>query len=322
MGSIAISSDGSGLVKYRAVFSALALVGLPLSSEVARGAAATPPTPAIVKSTPIRGVPGAEGVIYRQNGIRLGVVIPKKGSPTLIWSRQITQVPVRLSSPGPAGLLQGVIRASGGLQAQVFAYVVRSSNVTSAIAGHPSGVVSAAEGANFHGLSFTLKDPDAGHVGSVKYRFDTTYGWAGNGYTVKSRFRVPDYAKTAYPTPNAIDTTKAGDTVLIRMEIADTEVLRNTGLMNRTSLDPDSGMIFVWTSPVLESFWMENTYIPLSIAFLSSNGTVQEIQDMAALTTTLHTPALPYQYAIEANLGYFKAAGIAPGDVLNLTLKP
>jgi uncharacterized protein len=322
MGSIAIDTDRSSSVTTRVIVIVLVVAGLAGVSPLAHAAQSVPPAARIVETAPIQGVPGAEAVIYRQNGIRLGAVVQANGSQSLIWSHHLNETPVRLSSPGPTGLLEGVIRSGATPKAQVFAYVVRSTGVVSAIAGHPSGVVAAAEGANFHGLSFSLKDPDSGHVGSVKYRYVTTYAWGKNSYFVQGRTRVPDYAKSAYPAPNATVTTKAGNITLIRLEIADTEALRNTGLMNRMALDPDSGMIFVWTGPILESFWMENTFIPLSIAFLSPNGTVQEIQDMAALTTTLHTPMLPYQYAIEANLGYFKAAGIAPGDTLNLQLTP
>ncbi len=190
--------------------------------------------------------------------------------------------------------------------------------MSSALAGHPSGQISAAEGAHFHGLNFTLQSPDSSHVGSVKYRFDAKYVWSGSTYSLGTRIHVPDYAVTDYPRPNATFASKAGDVTLIRLEVANTEASQETGLMNRTYLDPDSGMIFVWNTLVLESFWMENTYIPLSIAFLGPDGTVQEIQDMDALTETLHTPQRPYQYAIEANLGYFKNAGIAVGSKLSL----
>jgi uncharacterized protein len=279
-----------------------------------------PPAGGILESASIRGISGAHAVVYRQNGVRLGAVVEANGSQTLVWSRRLPGTPARLSSPGPKGLLEGIVRFASSPKAQLFAYTLRSTGVVSALPGRPSGDISASEGANFHGLSFTLKEPDSSHVGSVKYRFETTYSWVHSAYSLGSRVRLPDYAKSAYPNPDATVITKSGNTALIRLEVADTEALRNTGLMNRTSLDPDSGMVFVWSTPVLESFWMENTYIPLSIAFLGSDGKVQQILDMDPLTTTLHTPTAPYRYAIEANLGYFKAAGIAPGDALDLHL--
>jgi uncharacterized membrane protein (UPF0127 family) len=296
------------------------LVCVALTAVVAHARSQAPPARAIVESTPIRGVSDAQAVVYRHNGVRLGAVIASNGTQDLVWSRRLAGTPARLFSPGPKGLLVGVVRFPGSQKAQVFAYIVRATGVVSAIPGHPSGEITADEGANFHGMNFAVKDVDSGHVGSVKYRLETTYSWALSKYSQTKRVRVPDYATSVYPTPNAIVTTKAGNIALIKLEIADTEAERNTGLMNRTSLDLDSGMIFVWPSPVLESFWMENTYIPLSVAFLGPDGKVQQIMDMDPLTTALHTPSASYQYAIEANLGYFKAAGIEPGDTFDLHL--
>lgn len=299
------------------IFCSIALC-TPHTVRAAKGT--VPPNVDIVKAAAIRGVPGAQAVIYRQHGFRLGEIVDSGGSRKLVWSRPLAIAPVRLASPGPTGLLQGVLRYPGRQEAGVFAYTVRPNGVVSALQGYPSGMVTATEGANFHGLSFTLRNADRQHTGSVKYRFETTYSWGPNSYAIARRIHVPDYALDAYPIPSALDVKKSGDTALIRLEVANTEIERNTGLMNRTSLDPDSGMIFVWSSPVLESFWMENTYIPLSVAFLSPTGEVQEIMDMEPLTTDLHTPAAPYQYAIEANLGYFTHAGITAGDTLNLHL--
>jgi uncharacterized membrane protein (UPF0127 family) len=65
---------------------------------------------------------------------------------------------------------------------------------------------------------------------------------------------------------------------------------------------------------------MENTLIPLTVAFLAPDGTIQEMQDMAPQTTDLHTPSQPYQYAIEVNQGYFARYGIRAGDRVKLTL--
>jgi len=84
--------------------------------------------------------------------------------------------------------------------------------------------------------------------------------------------------------------------------------------MGVSSLDADSGMIFVWDSPVTTPFWMKNTLIPLSIAFLSGDGTIIDIQEMEAQTLTQHGPGKAYIYAVEANKGYFSRQGIKVGD--------
>lgn len=62
---------------------------------------------------------------------------------------------------------------------------------------------------------------------------------------------------------------------------------------------------------------MKNTYIPLSIAFVSKDGTIEDIQEMQPLTTELHAPPAPYIYAIEANQGYFSSKGLKTGDQVN-----
>jgi len=84
--------------------------------------------------------------------------------------------------------------------------------------------------------------------------------------------------------------------------------------MYRTQLDPDRGMIFIYAEPAAEIFWMKNTPLPLSIAFIDSDGRVIDIQDMQPYSEQLHVPAGPYIYAVEANQGWFAVHGIAVGD--------
>ncbi len=71
-------------------------------------------------------------------------------------------------------------------------------------------------------------------------------------------------------------------------EVASTPDDRATGLMNRFSLQPDRGMLFVFEHPEPLSFWMKNTFIPLSIAFLDASGRILNIEDMAPQTETTH----------------------------------
>jgi len=96
-------------------------------------------------------------------------------------------------------------------------------------------------------------------------------------------------------------------------EIAATEQEGEIGLMYRRSMPDNDGMLFVL--PVQRAvFWMENTYIPLSIAFLDKDGTILELHDMKALDLS-HTVSDSDQvaYAIEANLHWFDLNGIKPG---------
>lgn len=103
--------------------------------------------------------------------------------------------------------------------------------------------------------------------------------------------------------------------------VADDPGLRATGLMGRTSLPVDAGMLFVFEAATQGAFWMKDTLLPLSIAFVAQDGTVQQVMEMdpcAADPCTRYVPDEPYRYAVEANRGYFDARGIAPGWTLEI----
>ena len=89
---------------------------------------------------------------------------------------------------------------------------------------------------------------------------------------------------------------------------------RTTGLMNRFSLQPDHGMLFVFEEPQRLAFWMKNTYIPLSIAFIDAGGRILNIEDMAPQTEETHPSRGPALYALEMRKGWFAQRGIAEGD--------
>ncbi len=97
-------------------------------------------------------------------------------------------------------------------------------------------------------------------------------------------------------------------------EIAATEATRTTGLMNRFSLQPDHGMLFVFQQPQPLAFWMKNTYVPLSIAFIAADGHILNIDDMAPLTETTHPSRGLALYALEMKKGWFAQHAIAAGD--------
>lgn len=100
-------------------------------------------------------------------------------------------------------------------------------------------------------------------------------------------------------------------------EVAATPEDRALGLMFRTALHPDSGMIFVFENEQPLRFWMKNTYIPLSIAFIDEDGVITDILEMAPLDTiTRYESSRPARYALEANSGWFFARGIKPGDIV------
>jgi uncharacterized protein len=108
-----------------------------------------------------------------------------------------------------------------------------------------------------------------------------------------------------------------GGPVEVHAEIADSESERETGLMNRTSLDEDGGMLFVFDEDIQAAFWMKNTLIPLSIAFIDANGEIVTIRDMEpckADPCPVYGSDAPYRNALEVNQGAFADWGVEVGD--------
>jgi len=104
----------------------------------------------------------------------------------------------------------------------------------------------------------------------------------------------------------------------LTVEVAATPGERARGLMYRDSLDDDTGMLFVFEYPGRWGFWMKNTLIPLSIAFLDHEGNVVNIEDMQPHDTTVTMPKGEILYALEVNLGWFARHGIRPGSRIAL----
>ena len=99
----------------------------------------------------------------------------------------------------------------------------------------------------------------------------------------------------------------------VKAEVADTPRTRELGLMNRFSIGADDAMLFVFPQPQQQAFWMRNTYIPLSIAYLDADGKVLNVDEMAPRTDDPHWSKGPALYAIEMRSGWFERHGIAAG---------
>jgi hypothetical protein len=104
----------------------------------------------------------------------------------------------------------------------------------------------------------------------------------------------------------------------IKVEVARTEREKERGLMFRERLGKDAGMIFVYGEEETLFFWMKNTPIPLSIAFIDKNGKIVDIQDMEPFSLRTRGSSSPAKYALEMNQGWFKRNGIQVGDFVNL----
>lgn len=101
---------------------------------------------------------------------------------------------------------------------------------------------------------------------------------------------------------------------LIQAEVAADFASRAQGLMYRSAMPSNAGMLFIFDEASAQCMWMKNTLIPLSVAFIDERGTVINIEDMAPQTEDSHCARRPARYALEMNRGWFAARGIKPGS--------
>lgn len=107
-------------------------------------------------------------------------------------------------------------------------------------------------------------------------------------------------------------TLKAG-MHLIQAQVAATPEQRATGLMFRTDMPANEGMLFVFEQPAGQCFWMKNTLLPLTAAFLADDGTIVNLADMKPQTLDSHCSEKPVRYVLEMHQGWFAKRGIDSG---------
>jgi uncharacterized protein len=100
----------------------------------------------------------------------------------------------------------------------------------------------------------------------------------------------------------------------IQVEVAQTPEERAQGLMGRKVLGDSEGMLFIFEAEGRHSFWMKNTPLPLSIAFIDRDGRIVAITDMSPWTLDSHAPPGPILYALEMKKGWFSSNGVKVGD--------
>jgi uncharacterized protein len=103
----------------------------------------------------------------------------------------------------------------------------------------------------------------------------------------------------------------------IHVELAQTDAQRSTGLMNRPQLGEHQGMLFVFDSLDKQCFWMKNTRVPLSIAFLADDGSITHIDDMQPQSLASHCSPKLVRLALEVNQGWFAKRGVKVGMKLS-----
>lgn len=100
---------------------------------------------------------------------------------------------------------------------------------------------------------------------------------------------------------------------LIQAQVASTPQQRAVGLMHRKDMPAGEGMLFVFDQPAVQCFWMKNTVLPLTAAFVDSDGTVVNLADMQPLSLDSHCSGKPVRYVLEMHQGWFARRGIQPG---------
>lgn len=103
----------------------------------------------------------------------------------------------------------------------------------------------------------------------------------------------------------------------IDTQVAQTPEQRSIGLMFRTDMPAHEGMLFVFEQPATQCFWMKNTLIPLTAAFVADDGTIVNLADMKPQTTDSHCSAKPVRFVLEMNQGWFAKRGLKAGSKLS-----
>ena len=124
---------------------------------------------------------------------------------------------------------------------------------------------------------------------------------------------VPGLAMAADCAPDRVDLRGAFGQARFTVELADTPDTRATGLMHRESMAATAGMLFVYEAPTRAVFWMKNTLLPLTAAFVADDGRIVNLADMKPQTTDSHCSSEPVRYVLEMNQGWFAKRGIAAG---------
>ncbi len=118
------------------------------------------------------------------------------------------------------------------------------------------------------------------------------------------------------PQTNLQRITLSSGIYQIDTQLALTPEQHEIGLMFRKEMPPQEGMLFVFPRPSKQCFWMKNTILPLTVAFISDDGTIANLEDMKPQTTDSHCSIKPVRFVLEMNQGWFAKKGIKAGSKL------
>lgn len=211
------------------------------------------------------------------------------------WNLVVYEGPTTTAGVGGEGVEEGLGNAAGSVDA-VWHWEAARQGWSNWFAVEPSIA--------------TLGGLERGEVYWVRARTAVSWVQGGEGPGVDAGVELP----------TALIEVVSGESVFVlRVELADEAGERSRGLMLRESLDEDAGMLFLYGSETTGPFWMRNTLVPLSIAFVDGAGVIIDVQQMEPLSDTLHHPSGPYRWALEVNEGWFAEWGVGVGDVVRFT---
>ena len=101
---------------------------------------------------------------------------------------------------------------------------------------------------------------------------------------------------------------------VLQVQVAQTPEQQQIGLMFRKTMGTNEGMLFIFDEPRQQCFWMKNTLLPLSVAFIDDSGVVANIDDMKPQTLDSHCSTKPVRYVLEMNVGWYDKRGIKAGS--------
>ncbi|MGA2546455.1 MAG: DUF192 domain-containing protein [Rectinemataceae bacterium] len=156
------------------------------------------------------------------------------------------------------------------------------------------------------------------------HREGRTFALASLLFSISFLFALPllscadGKAVTDSPNPTLETATIHVGKAQVVAELARTEVERERGLMFRTTLEDGKGMLFIFDRDERLAFWMKNTRIPLSLAYIASDGTIRQIVDLEAESLATVQAERSVRYALETPKGWFERAGVGVGDSVDL----
>ena len=150
----------------------------------------------------------------------------------------------------------------------------------------------------------------------IKRRALRTWNSAVFAALVAGTGLAPSAHAQSVPQPRLPTAEISAGMHVIRAELAVTPQQQSTGMMFRREMNGNEGMLFVNEDSGVRCFWMKNTLIPLSIAFIAEDGGIVNLADMEPLSERSHCSAKPVRFALEMPQGWFEKRGIKPGHKL------